>query len=467
MSSKTIILFAGPMPRAQVGAFPAVCFATLLLLLLSGVPELSASSVIPAPPQVHPILLAGGTVHTVSGAVLESTDVLFVDGRIAQIGRRLARTRDTEVIDVKGRRVYPGLVAAFTRLGLLEIAAVRATRDIAETGMFNPSVRAQVAVNADSELLPVARTNGVLTALTVPAASAKFIAGISAVIRLDGWTWEDLSIRAAAALHVYWPQMRLDRSPQAAKPPADQQKDLEARLREFGEAWAAARAYAQAKSAAATAGRPPPDTDLRWEAMTPVFTGVLPVFIHADELKQIESALAWAARQQVKITLVGGADAWRVAALLRAADVPVILAGANNLPLRRDDDFDAPFTNAEKLRAAGVRFCIAGQADGSGFGNERNLPYESAKAVAYGLPRDEAIKAITLHAAQLLGVGDELGSVEVGKRATLIVTDGDPLEIPTQVALAFIDGRRIDLANRQTMLRDKYSERLRRLGDDG
>ncbi|HKB56637.1 MAG TPA: amidohydrolase family protein [Lacunisphaera sp.] len=440
---------------------PFICFpirtAALVGALWFTATVAPASTMVPAAPQNHPILLTGGTVHPVSGAVLEKADVLLVDGRIAAIGADLKAPVGVEVVRVDGKHVYPGLIAACTKLGLFEVEAVRATVDVAETGSLNPNVRAQVAINPDSERIPIARSNGVLTALTVPSAQPDLIAGLSALIRLDGWTWEDLSLRPAAALHIVWPDLAIDRSPQAAKKPEDQQKAIDLKLRKLDEAFAAARAYAQARTAAA--GRPAPDTDLRWEAMVPVFEGKLPVFVHADEARQIEAALAWARQQQLSITLVGGADAALFATELHDAGVPVILTGTQILPRRRDDGFDTPFATPEVLRQAGVKFCIAGSQGSNNVGNERNVGYEAAKAVGYGLPHDEALKAVTLYAAQVLGMGDELGSLEAGKRATLIVTNGDPLEIPTQVEIAYIDGRRIDLNNRQHELYEKYRKR--------
>jgi imidazolonepropionase-like amidohydrolase len=426
-----------------------------------GTSLLLGSTVIPASRQQKPVLLRNATVVTVSGPALENADVLFVEGRITQVGPGVAAPAGAEIIELKGRRIYPGFVAANTHLGLAEIASIRATVDSVETGAINPDVRAQVAINPDSELLPVARSNGILTALVVPAVSPNLIAGLSALIRLDGWTWEDLTLRPMVALHVYWPAMSLSRGARVTRSPADQQKEIDERVRSLDNAFAAGRAYVLAHSAPA---KSKPDTDVRWEAMRPVFTGERPVFVHAAEAKQIAAALAWAKRQKLRIAIVGGMDAGRLAAELRAADVPVILTGAHDLPLRRDDPYDAPFTVAAKLHEAGVRFCIAAAASGvgDGHGNERNLPYHAAQAAAYGLPRDEALKAVTLYAANLLGVGSELGSIETGKRATLMVTNGDPLEIPTQVEMAFIDGARIDLRNRQTALHEKYRERLRR-----
>lgn len=245
--------------------------------------------------------------------------------------------------------------------------------------------------------------------------------------------------------------------PQPANPrAADEQRRTQAeRLKLIRDTIAAARAYAGAK----TAGRA--DTDLRLEAILPLLRGELKLFIHADALNQIEAALEWARDEKLAFTLVGGRDAWMVADRLKAAGVGVILAGTFNLPARRDEAYDTPYAAPGRLHAAGVAFCIAMGTDGASEpGNERNLPYEAAIAAGFGLPRDEALKSVTLYPAQLLGIADELGSLEVGKRATLFITDGDALEMTSNVQLAYIDGAKIDLRSRQTDLRDKYRQRL-------
>ncbi|MSU49090.1 MAG: hypothetical protein EXS37_08410 [Opitutus sp.] len=425
-----------------------------------------ATNLVPAARQTKPLLLTGGTVVTVSGPVLAPADVLVVDGKISRIGPSIPAPAGAEVINVKGRYVYPGLIAAQTHLGLTEISALRQTVDTAELGAINPNARTQTAINPDSELIPVARANGVLTALVVPAERASgaprgnLIAGTSTLIRLDGWTWEDLTIRAPLGLHVFWPVVRLNRPDRNAKAPAAAPRDGDGETRALDDAFVAARSYAQAKAA----GRAGFETDLRWEAMLPAMRGEQRVFVHAEELKQIRAALAFAIKHALKIVIIGGLDAWRAAEDLKAADVPVIVGGTNRLPRRRDDDHEAAYANPARLHAAGVRFCIAGGISGPAeVGNERNLPYHAARAAAHGLPREVALRAVTLGAAEVLGIEAELGSIEVGKRGTLIVTDGDPLEIPTQVTLAFIDGAPVDLRSRHTQLYEKYRERLRRL----
>lgn len=440
----------------------------LLGVLTAG--SLAASSILPAARQARPVLLAGGTVVPVSGPTLEKADVLLIDGKIARVAPSIAPPAGAEVIDVKGKRIYPGLIAAQTVLGLVEITGARQTVDTAETGAINPNARTQVALNPDSELIPVARANGVLTALSVPtervsgAARGNLIAGTSTLIRLDGWTWEDLTLRPAVAMHVYWPNLRQGRGGRGGRGGPTAATSAETETRTLEDAFTLARAYARAKES----GRPGLEKDLRWEAMLPVMRGEQRVFVHADEQKQIRAALAFARQHGLKIVIVGGLDAWRVADELKADNVPVIVGGTERLPLRRDDDFEAPYANPARLHAAGVAFCIAGGIDGArNVGNERNLAYFAARAAAYGLPREVALRSVTLSAAEILGVGAELGSLDAGKRATLMVTDGDPLEIPTQVELAFIDGARIDLRSRHTLLYEKFRERQRRIESTG
>lgn len=456
--------------RRASGVWLAAGLACLLPLRAA-----RANDEVPAPPQAQPIVLQGGTIHPVSGPDIPDGQLIFDHGKITAVGQHLTLPADAEVIDVAGKHVYPGLIAAHSVLGLSEVPAVRATLDYAEPGAINPNVIAGTAINPDSELLPVARANGVLTALSVPTTADGLISGTSTLISLDGWTAGSMTVKARVGLHVFWPVMRIERDPRFPKPPEDQQKDLAARLRQLKEAFAAARAYGKALDAAGAAassqpsgGEHPasaavakPATDLRLAAMLPALRGEMPVFVHADEIQQIEAAVQWADAEKLRLVIVGGQDAWRVAKLLKDHDAAVIVGAIHSLPMRRWEAFDTPFTNPAKLQAAGVRFCIAD--DGTDFDapHERNLPYQAAQAAAHGLPKNEALASVTLYPAQILGVADRLGSLEPGKDATLIVTNGDPLEIMTQVEMAFIGGRAVDLSNRQTRLRDKYQQKFR------
>jgi imidazolonepropionase-like amidohydrolase len=422
----------------------------------------SPSDQIPAPRQDRPIALVGGTVHTMTGPAIEDGTVLFVDGKITAVGTSVDFPPGTRQIDVRGKHVYPGLIAANTMLGLVEINAVRATRDFAEVGDIKPNVRAEVAFNPDSELLPVARANGITLALSVPAGGV--ISGTSALMMLDGWTWEEMTLKAPVGLHVRWPSMGVSHAPWVTKSEEEQKKERDQRIQKIRDAFAEARAYMKAKEAEAQKGVPYHKTDLRWEAMIPVFKKEIPVFVHANEIRQIQAAVDWASDEGVRMVLVGGQDAWRVADLLKEKNIPVIIAGIHTNPMRRWEAYDTPFTNPLKLYEAGVTFSIATGGGPFGAAHERNLPYHAATAAAYGLPVEEALKAITLYPAQILGVADRVGSIEVGKDATLIVTNGNPMEIRTQVEQEYIQGRAIDLNSRHTQLYQKYQTKYERLG---
>lgn len=439
----------------------------------------AANPNVPAPPQAAPMLLTNATIHTVSGPTIARGKLLVSEGRIAAIGGPEADIAVPErVIDLGGLDVYPGLISANTALGLVEIQAVRATLDVTEPGPVNANARADVAVNPDSELLPVTRANGVLIALSVPqAGNRSLIVGRSAAIQLDGWTSEQMTVKTPVGLHVVWPEMRIpDGLPAQRREQLIERRDEQ--LQTLRRSFEDARAYATAVAAAEASGdRPPPrdrgtgtaipetvETDLRWEAMLPVFSGDLPVFAHVDELDQIRHALALADEFGFRLVIVGGMDAWRIADVLAERQVPVIFSGVHRLPMRRWEPYSTAFEAPAKLLAAGVTVAIAGPGGTFDAPHSRNLPYEAATAVAHGLDHDEALKAVTLYPARILGLDDRLGSLDVGKDATFIVTDGDPLEISTQVRRAFIAGRELDLTTRHTTLYEKYSERLRQLG---
>lgn len=430
----------------------------IILTMVFSTLELSASDQVPAPKQDHPIALVGGTIHTVSGATIENGTVLFIDGKITALGRKVELPEGTVSVPIQGKHVYPGLIGAHTTLGLVEIGAVRASRDYAEVGDIKPNVRAEVAINPDSELIPVTRANGITLALSCPTGGA--ISGTSALIMLDGWTWEAMTLKAPVGLHVNWPRMGVRRSRWETRSEKEQLKERDERIQMIRNAFAEARAYLKAKDAEVQKGVPYHDTDLRWEAMIPMLKKEAPVFIHANDIRQIQAAIDWAIEEDINIILVGGADAWRVTDLLKTKNIPVIIDAVHNTPMRRWEAYDTPFTNALKLHKSGVAFCIAY----SHAANARNLPYNAATAAAYGLPKEEALKSITLYPAQILGVADRVGSLEVGKDATLIVTNGDPLEITTQVEREFIQGRDIDLTSRHTQLYKKYKTKYQRLG---
>lgn len=429
------------------------------LLLLGLVVWLAAAAAVSA----QPLLLTGATVHSVTGAPLSPGQVLIKNGRIAAVGVHLSAPAAT-VVDLSGQHLYPGLIALNTVLGLTEISAVRATEDTTEVGDYTPEVQSWIAVNPDSELIPVARANGI--AYFEPAPHGGIVAGQSALLATDGWGVEQMAVRKPVALHLYWPAMDLevrDRPPSGTKVKNLEQQAREryAKLRDLVAFFDDARAYAQAKAAAAKGQASAPAVIPAWESMLPYVEGRLPVVVHADTVRQLRAVLAWASTNQFQIILAGGREATRVADLLAAAKIPVIYPHTFTQPFRDIDPYDAPFATPETLRRAGIKVVFSLGSDSFNAPLIKNLPYAAAQAVAFGLPRDEALKALTLYPAQIAGVADRLGSIEPGKEASLFAADGDILDIRSQVTRMWIAGAEVSLENRHTRLYRKYQARPR------
>ncbi|HIA18090.1 MAG TPA: imidazolonepropionase [Planctomycetes bacterium] len=428
------------------------------LLLLGSASRVQANPEVPGAAQKQPVALVGATIHPVSGPVLENGTLLFEKGRIVRIGKGIPIPAGSQVINVKGKHIYPALFDSMTNTGLVEVKAVRASVDEAETGTINPNVKAHVAVNPDSELIPVTRSNGILLTLTAPKGGT--ISGQAAVIQLDGWTWEDMTLQAGAGMIVRWPNMAAVSDWWVEKSAKQQIEDRDKALKNLRKTFDDAEAYRRAREANLEGQ----DHDARWEALIPVLTGKLPVIIQANEIQQIQAAVAFASERKLKMILFGGYDAPRCAMLLKKHQVPVIVGGVYRLPQRRHDAYDDAYTLPERLRQAGIKFCISSYGR-FGAANVRNLPYHAAIAAGFGLPEDEAIRAITLSPAEILGVSQRVGSLQVGKDATLIITTGSPLETTTQVEGAFIQGKRVQLNDRHKRLWRKYQQKYEQQKD--
>lgn len=438
---------------------PGALFGSLFAAATLGAQDLLPK----AAPETEPVVLTNATIHTVSDGIILGGTIWFFDGEIRGVLPKgytiddMTRGSRPRVIDLQGRHVYPGLISAHTTLGLEEIGSVPQTVDTDELGDLTPEVLAAVALNPDTTAIPVARSNGVLAACVFPARG--LIPGRASVIQLDGWTNADLLVRADAGPVVSWPSTAASGRPRRPSPLSRGAEDPVERAgqqrRTIIDAFEAARRWLDAYTADATV-----PIDIRHQALAPALRGEVPVFVLADDVEQIESAVLWATAEGLVPVIVGGRDAAQCAPLLRERDVGVVVDGIHKLPPRDDSPFDDAFTLPARLANYGVRFCIA---TGSGFSNDRNLPYHAATAAAFGLDPQRALAAITLHAAEILGVGDRLGSLAKGKDATLFVSDGNPLELTTKIERAFIRGREVDLRNKQTELAKKYRERYRQL----
>jgi imidazolonepropionase-like amidohydrolase len=436
--------------------------ATLALVLVAvlSARATDAQVTIPVAPQSQPVVLRGATIHTVTKGTIANGSIVLDKGRIIAIGgAELAVPRGAKVVDVSGKHIYPGLIDAYSTVGITEIGSVDVSNDITELGDFNPNVRAEVAVNAESRHIGTSRSAGVLVAFSTPEGGV--ISGLSSAMSLEGWTWEEMSMKGAAALNVNWPDptarpRRFGGPPPGAmgpgaRPPAP--KTYAEQVQDLKDFFAEARAYRDAQVAGQVAR-----TDVRYAAMIPVLDKAIPVVVAANSVSQINDAITWAKGEGVRLVIRGGRDAIHVADRLKAENIPVILTSTLDAPQRNHDGYDGGYNAPAQLYAAGVRFAIAG---GSGGLYTYRLPWEAGVAVAFGLPEEEALKAVTINAAEFMGIADQVGSLEVGKQATLLITSGTPLNMTSDVIQAYIQGREIDMNDMQKQFFKKYLEKIK------
>jgi imidazolonepropionase-like amidohydrolase len=346
------------------------------------------------------------------------------------------------------------MIDAYTTVGLAEIPSVRGSMDTAELGPYNPQAFAWIAVNPHSEMIRTGRVNGITTALVAPSGGR--IAGAASAINLFGNYPNEMVIAPQVGVVMNIPSMnaRMGRGMTAgATPSADNRRERVAEeLAKLKQYLREAKAYAEMKQRAEKAGGPKPAPDLALEAMIPLVRGQRPAIVPADHFRDIRAAIEFAEEFGLKLIIAGGADAWKIPELLKQKNVAVLYDAVHSLPRLTEDPYDAPFTTPEVLRRAGVRFAIV-----SGSSSDlRNLPYRAAMAAAYGLEHDDALKSITLWPAEILGIADRTGSIEVGKLADLLVARGDPLDIRTEVKYVFIEGKLVPLESRNTELYERF-----------
>lgn len=413
-----------------------------------------------APPADTGILLRGGTVHTVSGPVIENGSVLMRNGKIVGVGKDLTAPEGYKIIDITGKDVYPGMIDAASRLGL-ETNSREEASDAEELGQINPQLRAVTAVNPSSEQIPAARFNGVTSVIEMP--EGDLISGQMSIIHLDeSGSNSAMTVMPATAIHLRFPAIvtrpprpheseEEDEDPSALPEPipySEAKREYDQKMKALNTFFEEARQYRQAKRADPKALK----TDLRYEAILPVLDGTTPMFVTAVKVREIREAVQFAKREKIKIILADAYEAYQVLPLLKANDIPVVLGPTHTLPMEEDDPYDRSYTTPAALYKAGVRFCIGTFSSR----NARNLPYEAAAAVPFGLPKEEAYKAVSLSTAQIFGIANRLGSIEEGKTADLIVSDGNPLEVMTHIDMMFIDGKPVSLDSRQKELYQKY-----------
>ncbi|MEZ4966763.1 MAG: amidohydrolase family protein [Saprospiraceae bacterium] len=405
----------------------------------------------PAPAQKEAILIMGATAHIGDGRVIDNSALAFENGKLTLVADattiRIDRSKYGRIYDASGKHVYPGLIAPDTRLGLVEIEAAKPTLDFSEPGAYNPNARSIVAYNTDSHVIPTVRSNGILMAQICPIGG--IMSGTSSVVQLDAWNWEDAAYKIDEGIHLNWPAER--RGGQRRGMGGREEEDpYEKNVQELHRYFEEARAYAQQAA--------PEVQNPRFESMRGLFDKRQTLYIHTDRASGIQESVLFAEKFGLRAVLVGARDVWLTADFLKTHNVPVILGRTNRLPGREDEDIDQAFKTPALLHSKGVTFSFSDV----GAWQQRNLAFEAGQAVAYGLPKEAAVQALTLDAARILGIDTRCGSLETGKDATLFISEGDVLDMRScQVTAAFIQGREINLDNKHKQLRKRFEEKYR------
>ena len=427
------------------------CYIFLFLFFVK-----AQETVYPATAQTTSIALTNVTIHVGNGTVIENGTIVFSNGKIISVGQNISISNNTKTIDCSGKNVYPGLILSSTDLGLKEIAnGVRGSNDYLEIGEYNPSVRSIVAYNTDSKITGTLRANGILLASITPEGGT--ISGSSSVVQLDAWNWEDAVYKMDAGIHLNLPSfiVRAGRrggggggfrgmneggeAPDPTKVALDKIEEIKSFFRQ-------AKAYLQESNHKAT--------NLKFEAVKNLFDKKQKLFIHGDQVKQMLAAIDFVKEFGFDVVITGGSESYQIADLLKQNNIAVILKEEHSLPATEDDDVDQPYKTPATLQKAGVLFALNDTHDESRY---RNLMFNAGTAVTYGLTKEQALQAITLNAAKILGVDDKTGSLEIGKDANIVVSDGDILDMKSSIIkYAFIQGRQVSLENKQTQLYERY-----------
>jgi len=428
-------------------SFAAICFLMTAR---------SQETISPAPKQAQPVVITNATIHVGNGQVIDHGSIVIVDGKITAVGASITKPANAKTIDAGGKQVYPGLILANSNLGLVDVNSVRATNDVREIGEMNASVRSIVAYNAENKVINTLRPNGILLANIAPEGG--MVSGSSSVVQLDAWNWEDAAYKMDNGIHFNMPSLMPrprgfagvggGRGAQEA-PATDPVKEALERIDGFKTFLREAKAYNTVKA--------PDETNLKYASFKGLFDRSKKFYVHASTVKQILVAIDIAKEFNLDMVIVGGEDSWQVADLLKQNNIAVVLSPPHSLPILPDDDVDQPYKTPALLQKAGVVFAIN---DDDGQTRGRNLPFNAGTAVTYGLTKEQALAAISFNAAKILGVSDKTGSIEVGKDANIIISEGDILDMKTNlVTNAFIQGREISLENHQTQLFDKYKKK--------
>lgn len=418
-------------------------------LLAAGIALQAQENVYPAKAHAGKTYITNGTIHVGNGQVIENGTIEVENGKIVQVGAHITAAAGAKVVDVKGKQVYPGLILPVTDLGLKEISnGVRGSNDYSELGEYNNSIRSIVAYNTDSKIINTLKANGILLAGITPKGG--IISGSSSVVQLDAWNWEDAAYKMDNAIHLNMPSF-ISRPSRfviyaGMQPPADPTKEALKRVDEIKTVFRQAKGYLQETTHK--------ETNLKFEALKGLFNNKQKLFVHANQVKQMLIAIDFVKEFGFDVVIVGASESFQIADLLKQYNIAVILGDEHALPATEDDDIDQPFKTPAILQKAGVLFALNDEHSESRY---RNLPFNAGTSVAYGLTKEQALQAITLNAAKILGVDDKTGSLETGKDANIVVSEGDILDMRTSIIVhAFIQGREVSLENKQKQLYDRY-----------
>jgi imidazolonepropionase-like amidohydrolase len=427
---------------------------TLSALVSFTAAAFAQDDVYPAAKQNKKTAIVGATVHVGNGQVIENGIVVFDNGKIVYAGDAAAAPKAENTIDAKGKQVYPGLILPASNLGLQEISGVRGSTDINEIGEFNPSVRSIAAYKAESVIINTLRLNGILLAHTVPG--GQLVAGQSSVVQLDAWNYEDAAYKTDMGMNFYMPSL-LSRGGGGrgfgrgfgAAPAGDPIKEALDKIDEVKSFFREAKAYHQ-KGA-------DKQINLKLEATKGLFNHTQKLFVHCNQVKQMIAAIDFVKEFGFDVVLVGASESWQIADLLKANNIAVILTQEHSLPTSDDDDIDQPYKAASALQKAGVLFCLN---DDDPQNRGRNLMFNAGTAAAYGLGKEGALQAITLNAAKILGVADKTGTLEVGKDANIVISEGDILDMKSSIVTdAFIQGRAVAITSKHKQLYERYKHK--------
>jgi imidazolonepropionase-like amidohydrolase len=420
-----------------------------MVLIVLGVAATAQDNVYPAPPQKGTFALTNATIHVGNGQVIENGMVLVSNGKIVDV-RPTAPIADIAVFDCKGQHIYPGLILSSSQLGLIEINSVRATEDAEEIGNINANIRSIVAYNTDSKVINTLRTNGILMANIVPGGG--LISGSSSVVQLDAWNWEDAAYAKDKGIHFRMPSLLTRRGGGRGGFGGGQQPAGDPVQRGLTQIEEAKTFFREAKVYSAAGN--PSAVNLKYEAVKGLFTKKQKLYVHCNIVKEMLIAIDFVKEFGFDVVIVGGLDAWQIAPMLKENNIAVILDQMHSLPTMMDDDVDQPYKNPYLLQKAGVLFAIN---DEDGNSRYRNLPFNAGTAVAYGLTKEEALSAVTLNAAKILGVDGQTGSIEKGKDANIVVSSGDILDMRTnQITRAYIQGRELNMVDKHKQLAERY-----------